>query len=167
MGMIRKIFLTIALLLSLSLGAAAQSSNAKSGRERMIEFAKKYEDSKEISSMVCTKGRGLDMFKLLMRGEYGKEFFKGVDIIIFVEYGDASAEQQKKVSAEIVALCKDFEKLDIPEENMPEGQKISTYLKFNSDKHITDMVVVLEDKEDKGITYFGGIIKLEDFQTEN
>ena len=62
MGMIRKIFLTIALLLSLSLGAAAQSSNAKSGRERMIEFAKKYDDSKEISSMVCTKGRGLDMF---------------------------------------------------------------------------------------------------------
>ena len=165
MGMIKNIFLTIALLVVLSASAAAQTTNAKSGRERMIEFANKYRDSKEITSMVCTKGKGLDMFKLLMRGEYGKEFFKGVDIIIFVEYGDASAEQQKKVKDEVAALCKDFDKLDIPKEDIPEGNNICTYLKLNSDKNITDMVLILEDKEDKGITYFGGLIKLEDFNT--
>ena len=165
MGMIKNIFLTIALLVVLSASAAAQTTNAKSGRERMIEFANKYSDSKEITSMVCTKGKGLDMFKLLMRGEYGKEFFKGVDIIIFVEYGDASAEQQKKVKDEVEALCKDFDKLDIPKEDIPEGNNICTYMKFNSDKNITDMVLILEDKEDKGITYFGGLIKLEDFNT--
>ena len=162
--MIKKIFFTLTLLLSLSLGAVAQTTNAKSSRERMIEFANKFDDSKDVTGMVCTKGKGLDMFKLLMRGEYGKEFFKGVDIIIFVEYGDASAEQAKKVTDEVDALCKDFEKLDIPEENIPEGHKIATYIKLNSDKNITDMVVILEDKEDKGITYFGGLIKLEDFK---
>ena len=164
--MIRKIFLTMALLLSLSFGAAAQTTNTKSGRERMIEFANKYEDSKEITSMICTKGRGLDMFKLLMRGEYGKEFFKGVDIIIFVEYGDASAEQAKTLTKEMEALCQDFDEIDIPESEGTKDKKIRTFLKFNSDNNITDMVVILEDSEDKGMTYFGGVIKLEDFKTE-
>lgn len=162
--MIKKIFFTIALLLSFSLCTEAQVTNAMGSRERMIEFASRYEDSKDVISMVCTKGKGLNTFKLIMRGEYGKDFFKGVDIIIFVEYGEASAEQAKKITDEVETLCKDFEKLDIPEENIPEGHKIGTYIKLNSDNNITDMVVVLEDKEDKGITYFGGLIKLEDFK---
>lgn len=164
--MIRKIFLTMALLLSLSLGAAAQTTSAKSAREQMIEFANKYKDSKEISSIICTKGKGLDMFKLLMRGEYGKDFFKGVNIIIFVEYGDASAEQAKTLTKEIEALCQDFDKIDIPESEDTKDKNIRTFLKLNSDKNITDMVVILEDSEDKGMTYFGGVIKLEDFKTE-
>ena len=163
MSMIRKIFLTIALLVALSASAVAQTAT-KSSRERMIEFANKYDDDKNITSVVCTKGKGLDTFKLLMRGQYGKDFFKDVNIIIFIDYGDASAEEQKKVKEEFEALCKDFEVMEIPESEDAKSKKIRTLLKFNSDKNITDMVVILEDNEDKGITYFGGLIKLADFK---
>ena len=54
--MIRKIFLTMALLLSLSFGAAAQTTNTKSGRERMIEFAKKYEEKEGVFTVCCAGG---------------------------------------------------------------------------------------------------------------
>ena len=71
-------------LVVLSLSAMAQSADTQNPRKAMQDLAKKYEDSKNITSAVLVRGSGLELMKVMLRKEFSKDVIKGVDMIIIV-----------------------------------------------------------------------------------
>ena len=78
----------IALFLSALINCHAQQSVDV---ERAVNgIIQKYEKTKGVSSITFVKGKGLEMLKMMLNKEFGKEFMKGVTSITIIDYSDAS-----------------------------------------------------------------------------
>ena len=144
----------LAMLLTLWLGAAAQSSDT--GRELMTSMVDRYSQNKGVNGMVCTKGNGLEMIKLVLRKEFGKEFIKGVDVIIIIDYSSADKQVAEAIRAQTDTLSASYEQKELPKE-MTEGSYMRNYFKLSENKEaITDMVVLMENESTRTVIYFGG-----------
>ena len=106
--------------------------------------------------MVCTKGNGLEMIKLVLRKEFGKDFIKGVDMIIIIDYSKAEQQVAEVIRTQTESLSASYEQKELPEE-MTKGNYMRNFFKLNDSKEvITDMVVLVESAENKTVIYFGG-----------
>lgn len=147
-------------LVTLSLSAMAQSAEAQSCRKAMQKFAEKYEDSERITSLVLVKGSGLEMMKLALRKEFAKDVIKGVDMIVLVEYADATESEADAIRSEVETLAKGLEKVEIPEGEKPKANRLGTYIQVSADgKSISDMIILIEEGDEKCVMYFGGVIR--------
>lgn len=144
----------LVLMLTFWLSAAAQPTT--SARELVKSMAEKYDGKGGIESMICTKGSGLEMIKMAMRKELGKDFVKGVDIIIIIDYSKADKQTSETISTQIDKLKSGYQQMELSKE-MTEGEHLRNYFNFDDEKEvITDMVMLSEGKEDKYVVYFGG-----------
>ena len=144
----------LVMALTLWLGAAAQPTST--GRELMTSMVEKYGEDKGVNGMVCTKGNGLEMIKLVLRKEFGKEFIKGVDMIIIIDYSKAEQQVAEVIRTQTESLSASYEQKELPEE-MTKGNYMRNFFKLNDSKEvITDMVVLVESAENKTVIYFGG-----------
>ena len=142
------------MMLTLWLGAAAQPTST--GRELMTSIVEKYGEDKGVNGMVCTKGNGLEMIKLVLRKEFGKDFIKGVDMIIIIDYSKAEQQVAEVIRTQTESLSASYEQKELPEE-MAKGNYMRNFFKLNDSKEvITDMVVLVESAENKTVIYFGG-----------
>lgn len=142
------------MMLTLWLGAAAQPTST--GRELMTSMVEKYGEDKGVNGMVCTKGNGLEMIKLVLRKEFGKDFIKGVDMIIIIDYSKAEQQVAEVIRTQTESLSASYEQKELPEE-MTKGNYMRNFFKLNDSKEvITDMVVLVESAENKTVIYFGG-----------
>ena len=144
----------LVMMLTLWLGAAAQPTST--GRELMTSMVEKYGEDKGVNGMVCTKGNGLEMIKLVLRKEFGKDFIKGVDMIIIIDYSKAEQQVAEVIRTQTESLSASYEQKELPEE-MTKGNYRRNFFKLNDSKEvITDMVVLVESAENKTVIYFGG-----------
>lgn len=144
----------LVMMLTLWLGAAAQPTST--GRELMTSMVEKYGEDKGVNGMVCTKGNGLEMIKLVLRKEFGKDFIKGVDMIIIIDYSKAEQQVAEVIRTQTESLSASYEQKELPEE-MTKGNYMRNFFKQNDSKEvITDMVVLVESAENKTVIYFGG-----------
>lgn len=144
----------LVMMLTLWLGAAAQPTST--GRELMTSMVEKYGEDKGVNGMVCTKGNGLEMIKLVLRKEFGKDFIKGVDMIIIIDYSKAEQQVAEVIRTQTESLSECYEQKELPEE-MTKGNYMRNFFKLNDSKEvITDMVVLVESAENKTVIYFGG-----------
>lgn len=154
-------------LVALSLSAMAQSADAQNPRKAMQDLAKKYDDSKNITSAVLVKGSGLELMKVMLRKEFSKDVIKGVDMIIIVEYADATESEADAIRSEVETLAKGLEKVEIPEGEKPKANRLGTYIQVSADgKSISDMIILMEDDEQRCVMYFGGVIRDESLLEE-
>jgi hypothetical protein len=141
----------------------AQSADTQNPRKAMQNLAKKYEDSKNITSAVLVKGSGLELMKVMLR----KEFSKDVDMIIIVEYADATESEASVIRSEVASLAKGLEKAELPEDEKPKAKHLATYYKLNADKKsMSDMIILMESDEEKCVMYLGGVIRDESLLEE-
>ncbi|MBR5845389.1 MAG: hypothetical protein IKY65_03935 [Rikenellaceae bacterium] len=144
----------LVMMLTLWLGAAAQPTST--GRELMTSMVEKSGEDKGVNGMVCTKGNGLEMIKLVLRKEFGKDFIKGVDMIIIIDYSKAEQQVAEVIRTQTESLSASYEQKELPEE-MTKGNYMRNFFKLNDSKEvITDMVVLVESAENKTVIYFGG-----------
>lgn len=144
----------LVMMLTLWLGAAAQPTST--GRELMTSMVEKYGEDKGVNGMVCTKGNGLEMIKLVLRKEFGKDFIKGVDMIIIIDYSKAEQQVAEVIRTQTESLSASYEQKELPEE-MTKGNYMRNFFKLSDSKEvITDMVVLVESAENKTVIYFGG-----------
>lgn len=146
-------------LVVLSLSAMAQSADTQNPRKAMQNLATKYEDSKNITSAVLVKGSGLELMKVMLRKEFSKDVIKGVDMIVLVEYADATESEADAIRSEVETLAKGLEKVEIPEGEKPKANRLGTYIQVSADgKSISDMIILIEEGDEKCVMYFGGVI---------
>ncbi|MBQ5827198.1 MAG: hypothetical protein IIW47_00205, partial [Bacteroidales bacterium] len=50
------------------------------------EIAEKYQDSTGVECMTIVKGEGLNLVKMMLKKEFGKQFIKGVTSITIIDY---------------------------------------------------------------------------------
>ena len=152
--MAKKRITLLVMMLAFWLGAAAQSASI--GHELMVSMVDKYDESKNVNGIVCTKGNGLEMIKMMLRKDFGKDFIKGVDEVIIIEYSEADKEVAKDIRTQIETLSKVYDQKELPQ-SLTEGSYMRNYFKLNDSKDaITDMVVLMENAENKTVIYFGG-----------
>lgn len=144
---------------SLSAMSQTQTTAAPNCREAMKTLAKKYEDGDKISSMILVKGSGLEMMKLMFRKEFGKDFIKGVNMIIIIEYSEATESEATAIRQEVEKLAKGMEQADLPKEDIADVKYVRNYFNRSADdKSLSDMIILAEDSKDKCVLYFGGVI---------
>ena len=120
--MIKRVFIVMCALVAISFSAVAQTKEL-SVREKMIELAKKYKDGNEVESFTFNKGIGLSTVKLALRNEMGKDFLKGIDMMIFISYDEAPAEMVAKLYKELEEVTKGLTRKDDPDEELIREQE--------------------------------------------
>jgi hypothetical protein len=165
--MLKRVFMLFCASVVLSLSAMAQSADTQNPRKAMQNLANKYEDSKNITSAVLVKGSGLELMKVMLRKEFSKDVIKGVDMIIIVEYADATESEASVIRSEVASLAKGLEKAELPEDEKPKAKHLATYYKLNADKKsMSDMIILMESDEEKCVMYLGGVIRDESLLEE-
>ena len=157
--MLKRIFVTLCMVIALSLSAVAQTQDSSSIRDKMKALAEKYDEVNGIESLVCVKGSGLEMMKLMFRKEMGKDFIKGVDMIIFINYADAPNDLAKTIRGEVEGMAKDLREEELPKD-MTDGKYMRNFFSLSNDeKEIHDMIILVEEGDSKSVVYFGGVMK--------
>lgn len=153
--------MVLCLSLLLWLGAVAQQTE-QSGKSKVLALVKKYEQTKGVDAMVCEKGSGLELVKMMLRKEMGKDFVKGINIIVIIDYSKATEQIAGEIRASIDTFSTIFQPMPLEKADVGSDCK-KAYFKVSPDeKYITDMVMILEDKEEKCAMYFGGQMKDDD-----
>lgn len=156
-AILKRLFFLSVVLVAFAVGANAQSATKPAARDIIKGMATRLEQQcKGVESMVCEKGSGLELLKVAMRGELDKAFLKGVNLIVVIDYSDASAADVTKIRKELDVFSEDFMQKDMPEE-VTEGKYVRNFFKASADEeYLTDMIIAAEDEESKCIIYFGG-----------
>lgn len=159
--MIRKILILCGLILSLSTAAMAQSGQGTEIRKQMQSIANKYEQKSGFDIMTAVKGEGLELIKVMMRKEFGKDFIKGVNIIIMADYAEASKSDSALFRSEVMRLKRYCENIDIPEELLKEENGVTDFMVKvdSSGEYMTDFIIIHEAGNERSMVYFGGKIK--------
>ena len=157
--MIKRFFVLICAAVVFATSVAAQTTDSSSTRNSMMSMAEKYDDKQNVETFVCVKGRGLETMKLLLRKEMGKDFIKGVDMIILINYSDASNDTASTIIREVEDITKDFKQQELPDE-MTEGKYMRNFFKLGDDgESIHDMIIIIEEGTSKSVMYLGGVMR--------
>ena len=152
--MSKKGLMLLVMMLAFWMGVAAQP--ASTGRELLKSLVEQYSETKGVDGMVCTKGSGLEMIKMVLRKDFGKEFIKGVDMIIIIDYSKADKSVAEDIRTQTNTLAKSYEQKELPDD-ITEGNYMRNYFKLNDNKDaIADMIILMENAEVKSVIYFGG-----------
>lgn len=144
----------LVLMLTFWVGAVAQPTST--GRELMRSMVEQYSKTTGVEGVVCTKGNGLEMIKLMLRKQFGKEFVKGVEEIIIIDYSKADKQVAEAIRTQTESLSASYEQKELPKELVKDNY-MRNFFKLNDSKEIiTDMVVLVEGAKNRTVIYFGG-----------
>ena len=145
-------------------GAAVYAENNAAAEQAMLELVKKYDKEKGVKSITVTKGRGLEIVKLLLNDKMGKTFMKGVTSITIIEYGGASAEVCEELRKEVDIFSSILTEFNMSEvKKAPQGDYSRGFVNVvDADEgRVSDFLVAVETDEMKSIIYMKGNIVLQ------
>jgi hypothetical protein len=126
------------------------------------QIVSKYEGTQGVSCFTVAKGSGLEMFKMMLNKQLGKDFMKGVRSITIIDYGDASEEISQSVRNELNIFTTLLEEFHIGnEKEFKENEYIRSFASASDDNTISDFVIAIEDGKNKMFMYMAGDIKVE------
>lgn len=163
--MIRKILILCGLILALSTSAMAQSGQTSEVRKQVLSLVSKYEQKSGFDAMTTVKGKGLELIKVMMRKEFGKEFIKGVNIIVIIDYSAVSQSDAQMLRSDLQKIKKYCEQAEIPAEVLKEEKGVTDLMfRFDSNKeYMTDFILLHEEAKERMMVYFGGKIKADPY----
>ena len=149
-----------ALLMTMFLNSyAQQSADVKATMERIV---KKHDGSKGVSCMTVAKGSGLELLKVMLNREFGKEFMKGVTSVTLLDYSKASQEICMALHNDINSFTSLLQEFDLSKEEQFSGyDHIRCFASESEDGTLSDFIIALEDAKTKMLVYMVGKIKVE------
>lgn len=130
---------------------------------KVKEIVKKYDSEKGVSCWNFVKGRGLELIKMALNKEVGKEFMKGVTRITIIDYSDASEQtcQALRKEFEVFKTMLEEFKSKSEKESAEEDNSIA-YAAISDDQSISDFIFSSESADSKMIMYMAGKIEVTD-----
>ena len=150
----------VVFLMTTFVNSFAQSS---AGVEKtMNELVKKHEATSGVNCMTVVKGGGLEMLKMMLKKEFGKDFMKGVTSITIIEYTDANEDVCITLRKDLDAFLSLLEEFDVSkEEQFSDNDYIRCFASVTESDSISDFVIALEGDKSKMVMYMAGKIKVE------
>lgn len=157
---IKRAILAVVLLMMTAVAGHAQ--NSAEVEKTVNQIVSKYEGTQGVNCFTVAKGSGLEMFKMMLNKQLGKDFMKGVRSITIIEYGDASEKICQSVRNELNIFTTLLEEFHIGnEKEFKENEYIRSFASASDDNTISDFVIVIEDGKNKMFMYMAGDIKVE------
>lgn len=146
-----------ALLMTVFINSNAQTS--ASVESTVDEIVKKHDASKGVSCMKVVKGSGLELVKMTLKKEFGKDFMKGVTCITVIDYSEASEETCVTLRKDLDALSSLMQEFNVSkEEEFSDNNYVRCFASASDDKVLSDFVIALEDDKSKMILHMAGKI---------
>jgi uncharacterized protein YfbU (UPF0304 family) len=146
-----------ALLMTVFINSNAQTS--ASVESTVDEIVKKHEASKGVSCMKVVKGGGLELVKMMLKKEFGKDFMKGVTCITVIDYSEASEETCTTLHKDLDAFLSLLQEFDVSKEKQfADNDYIRCFASATESDTLSDFVIALENDESKMIMYMAGKI---------
>lgn len=157
--MIKRLTILIALLMLAIANVYAETPSDAS--KAMRELVKKYNDTKGVNCITVTKGKGLEIMKMMLNNELGKSFMKGVTSITIIEYGEASeqvCQSLRKDLDQFTSLLKEFNLGGAKDIAQNQYSRCFACISEADAGKLTDFVIALEEGNTKNIMYMEGEI---------
>jgi hypothetical protein len=130
---------------------------------KVKEIVKKYDSEKGVSCWNFVKGRGLELIKMALNKEVGKEFMKGVTRITIIDYSDASEQTCQALRKEFEVFKTMLEEFKSKsEKESAEKDNSIAYAAISDDQSISDFIFSSESADSKMIMYMAGKIEVTD-----
>ena len=128
----------------------------------MNEIVKKYDNCEGVNCMSVVKGGGLEMIKMTLKNEFGKDFMKGVTSITIIEYSDASEELCVTLHKDLDAFLSILQEHDVSKEKQfSDNDYIRCFSSTSDSGVLSDFVIALENDDSKMLMYMAGKIEVE------
>lgn len=127
-------------------------------RKSLKDLVEQYDKEKGVDGFVLTKGFEMTAMKLMLGKEFGKEFLSGVDMIVMIEYSQASPAVVERLYKQVDALAAGMDQVELGKE-VTQDNYMRNYFMENDKGQMTDMLFLAEDKSVKCLMYFGGILE--------
>ena len=154
-----KRFLTVLMAFTLLTGVSLYAQNPSKIALAMGELEKKYNETKGMDCMTFTKGKGLEMIKMVLNKELGKTFMKGVTSVTIIDYSEASEQVCQSFNKDLDVITTQLKELGT------EGEKRGTRsfaCTSNVDAgKLSDFIIVMEGDGKKTMMYMAGCIAVE------
>ena len=114
--------------------------------------------------MTVAKGSGLELFKTMLKQEFGKTFIKGVTSITIIEYSDAPAETCKELHQDLDLFLSLLQEFDLSKEKDFSDNSFLRCFASESEAEegtLSDFVAAIEDDKSKMLLYMAGQIKVD------
>ena len=159
--LMRTLFVSLLILMMTALCYAQQSSEV----EKIVgEVVKKYDGKQGVTCMTVAKGSGLELFKTMLKQEFGKTFIKGVTSITIIEYSDAPAETCKELHQDLDLFLSLLQEFDLSKEKDFSDNSFLRCFASESEAEegtLSDFVAAIEDDKSKMLLYMAGQIKVD------
>lgn len=144
--------------------ATTVSSNAQtpvSVEKTFKGIVKKYEETAGVTCIAVVKGGGLEMIKMVLNKEFGKDFMKGVTSITILDYSDASEETCTSVRKDLDAFLHILQEFDVSKEKQfADNNYIRCFASASNSGILSDFVIALENDKSKTVMYMAGKISI-------
>lgn len=159
---------------SLSFDASAQRKSAQATPKSVVTtdirtIVQKYDGTEGVEAVICDNGFGLKIFKMMLRQEFGKDFLKGVNIVMIFEYGKTAPEVTKAILHDFNQIAAKLTELKLDDEpaeaaKPAENADIRGFVTPGTEdgSQTADFLLISDDAETKCVFYFGGLINIED-----
>ena len=158
MNLMKRLTMLIALLM---LGVSVYAESPTSVNKAMNELVKKYDGAKGVNCVTVTKGQGLEVMKLMLNGELGKSFMKGVTSITVIDYSAAPAEVCDALRKDINVFTSLLQEFDVSQSKDLSKSKYTRCFACTSaanEGRLSDFVLAIEEGETRSIMYMAGEI---------
>ena len=128
------------------------------------EVVKKYDGKPGITCITVAKGSGLELFKTMLKQEFGKTFIKGVTSVTIMEYSDAPAETCAALHKDLDLFLSLLQEFDLSKEKDFSDNSFLRCFASESEAEagtLSDFVAAIEDDKSKMLLYMAGHIKVD------
>ena len=150
--------------LSLCLAIVCSAQQSSEVEKIVNEVVKKYDGKQGVTCMTVAKGSGLELFKTMLKQEFGKTFIKGVTSITIIEYSDAPAETCKELHQDLDLFLSLLQEFDLSKEKDFSDNSFLRCFASESEAEagtLSDFVAAIEDDKSKMLLYMAGQIKVD------
>lgn len=153
----------VLMLVCLTIGWTSFADEPTKTDMAVMEMAKRYQNVEGVDSEIFVKGDGLELVKMMLRKEFGKEFMKGVTSIVIIDYGEASEATSAAIRKEMDAFTSLLEEFDLAGKKEISGDGYARgFARKTQAEKLSDFLFLMEDGDDKMVMYMGGDIIVEE-----
>ena len=150
--------------LSLCLAIVCSAQQSSEVEKIVSEVVKKYDGKPGITCITVAKGSGLELFKTMLKQEFGKTFIKGVTSITIIEYSDAASEICAELHKDLDLFLSLLQEFDLSKEKDFSDNSFLRCFASESEAEegtLSDFVAAIEDDKSKMLLYMAGQIKVD------
>lgn len=150
--------------LSLCLAIVCSAQQSSEVEKIVNEVVKKYDGKQGVTCMTVAKGSGLELFKTMLKQEFGRSFIKGVTSITIIEYSDAAGEICTELHKDLDLFLSLLQEFDLSKEKDFSDNSFLRCFASESEAEagtLSDFVAAIEDDKSKMLLYMAGKIKVD------